>query len=179
MSSPKMRILLAAIVAVVWIGWAMWSNVPHFYDIEALRQELAVTMPNATVEPSSAGFPFGYMRYEYSKAGQFLPVDWNPSAALPNALFCLTGIAGAILLVFRIRRITIGLVALIFMMLVPATALYFLLNGLHPDVIAYLYLTPLALFLILQVFEKVQNKGVRQSADDESSWLTPSIVGNR
>ncbi|QDS93576.1 hypothetical protein FF011L_23490 [Roseimaritima multifibrata] len=143
----KKRILIACAVAVIWGGWAVWANVPHFYDIQVARAKLASVMPNATLEPASAGFPFAYMRYEYSQNGALLPYDFAPSAALPNILFCLTGITGALLLVFRIRRLSIGLVGLFCVVGAPAVLLYVLLNGPHSDVVSYLYLTPVALLL--------------------------------
>ncbi len=179
MSFPKTRIVLAAIFAVVWFGWAVWANIPLYYDIQALRNELAVTMPSAVVEPASTGFPLPYMRYEYTRTGQLVPIYLAPSAALPNLLFCLTGIAGALLLVFRTRQVTIGFVALLFVMVSPAVLLYVLLNGFHPDVVAYLYLTPLAMFLALQAIKRGENREVPQSFGGESNLLTASIVETR
>ncbi len=143
----RKRTLIACLIALVWIGWAIRANTPQYYDIQALRAELAVSMPQATLQPASAGFPFGYMHYQYSPDGKLQILDSEPSAVLPNLLFCVSGILGVSLLVFRIRRISAAGIGLFCLVALPALVLYILLNGPHPNVISYVYLSPLAILL--------------------------------
>ena len=167
MQFQSKRTLVASLFATMWIGWAVWANLPHHYDFQALQAELAVSNPEATLEPARAGFPFWYMRYEYPPYGKLLVWDYEPSAVLPNILFCLTGVLGVTLLVFRIRRFSTAGVVLFFLLAFPGLVLYVLLNGLHSDVINYLYLTPLALLLFTFCYEAWQkaNGGSKRSTE--------------
>lgn len=72
----------------------------------------------------------------------------EPSALLPNILFSVAGALGVALLTARTRRLSFAGVASLCCLLLPAVSPYFLLNGMHPDVTSYLYLTPLVMLLL-------------------------------
>jgi len=168
------RTLVAIVFALMWIGWAVWANLPHQYDFQALRAELAVSMPQATLEPASAGFPFGYMRYEYPPNGKLLVLGSEPSAVLPNILFCLTGILSVTLLVFRIRRVSTAGVVVFCLLAFPGLVFYVLLNGPHPDVISYLYLTPPVLLLFTLCYEAFRKQRGRTKKPNEVPVASPA-----
>lgn len=168
------RTLIAGLCATIWIGWAVWANLPHHYDFLALQAELAVSMPHATLGPARAGFPFWYMRYEYPPNGELLVLSSELSAVLPNILFCLTGTLGVTLLVLRVRRFSAAGVLLVCLLAFPGLVLYVLLNGPHSDVITYLYLTPLALLLFTLCYEAWQQEDGMAKKSAEVPLASPS-----
>ncbi|MDM4019605.1 hypothetical protein, partial [Roseiconus lacunae] len=89
MTQSKKRVLLTFILSLAWIGWAVWANAPHYYDARAMEKEIAAVLGQANVnlQPAQAGFPFAYMRYDYSNAEQLTIYDTSLSAILPNVLF--------------------------------------------------------------------------------------------
>lgn len=173
----RTRPLLGSLLLTLWIGWAVWANLPHYADIQATeRQVAALSWPseNYVVQPAQAGFPFAYMRYDYPYNGQLSVYDTEPSAALPNLLFCLAGILGVALLVARTRRVSFAGIALMCCLLAPALLLYILFNGPHPDVISYLYLTPLVFLLVSLVAEAVGKQASQNHALNESCQASPA-----
>ena len=146
----RKRPAFALLMASLWVGWAVWANVPHHYDALAMEKEIAAVLGEADVnlQPAQAGFPFAYMRYDYSNADQLTIYDTTLSALLPNVLYAIAGVLGVSLLVVRIRRVSIIGVVAVCCLMAPAALTYFRLNGLHPDVISYLYLVPLILLML-------------------------------
>ncbi|WP_236621302.1 hypothetical protein, partial [Rhodopirellula sallentina] len=68
-SSKRFRLVLAASLFVLWTAWAIWANQPHYYDAQALEQEIAKLFPTGSapkLEPASGGFPVHHMRYDFS-----------------------------------------------------------------------------------------------------------------
>ncbi|GAB5405069.1 MAG: hypothetical protein Aurels2KO_33000 [Aureliella sp.] len=166
--------MVAALIVLAWIGWAVWANMPHYYDTQALQAELAVSMPQATPLPASAGFPFSYMHYQYSPDGTLQILDSEPSAVLPNLLFCVTGILGVSLLLFRIRNVSVAGACLFFLLAIPALVSYVLLNGPHPDVIRYVYLGPLAILLTVLCHEAWKSGNGRTELSGEVPVVSPT-----
>ncbi|WP_205855230.1 hypothetical protein [Pirellula sp. SH-Sr6A] len=161
------RMVIAVLFVLLWIGWSVWDHIPHYYDSNALAKEMASIVGTGSVklEPAQAGFPFLYMRYDYSNAGQLTVWSWQPDAFFPNALFTLIGTLGVVVLVLRTRRITLagGLIAVGF--IAPAVALYTVLNGWHHSVIAYVYMLPAGLLMTSLTAELL----LGQSLDGDSS----------
>jgi hypothetical protein len=165
------HLTLSGLMAALWIGWAIWANVPHYYDTQEMQNTIAtVAGPNnVDLQPANAGFPFAFMQYDYANNGQLTVHAMQPSTLLPNILFSIAGSLGVALLIARTRRISFAAVALLCALLLPAVSLYVLLNGLHPDVISYLYLTPLVM-LVLNVAsdtirkQRRKNNGINGSA---------------
>ena len=160
MRSLLKRPTLAFVMASVWIGWAIWANVPHFYDAQAMHEEIAAVVGRANVEmqPAATGFPFTYMRYDYSNSNQLTIHDTELSALLPNILFSLAGTFGITLLVARMRHLSFLGIAISLCLILPAAFMNFYLNGWHPAVITYLYLVPLMLLLMSLAVETIQER---------------------
>ena len=68
------RLVLAGLMAALWIGWASWANVPHYYDAQEMQKKTAAVVgPNSVdIQPANAGFPFAFMRYDYSNNAQLV-----------------------------------------------------------------------------------------------------------
>ena len=154
------RPTIALLLALLWIGWALWANVPHYYDAQATKTEItAVLGPrNINLQPAAAGFPFTYMRYDYSNSDRLTIHDTELSALLPNAMFSLAGAMGIGLLVARTRQISFFGIALLCCLLFPAALMHVRLNGFHPAVISYLYLVPLIMLMIALAVETIRDR---------------------
>ena len=160
MQSLFKRPALALLMASLWIGWAVWANAPHFYDAQAMEMEIAAVLGQANVnlQPAAAGFPFTYMRYDYSNANQLTLHDTELSALLPNVLFVFAGTFGVALLVARMRRVSLLGIAALCCLIVPAVMMYIGLNGFHSAVISYLYLAPLVLLMMSLAVETIRER---------------------
>lgn len=173
----RTRPLLGSLLILLWIGWAVWANLPHYYDMQATEREVAAMLwpnENYIVQPARAGFPFPFMRYDYSNNGQLNVLDTELSAVLPNFLFCLAGVLGVVLLVARTRRMSFAGIALMCCLLAPALLLYILLNGPHSDVTSYTYLTPLVFLLVSLVVEAVGRQTSQPHTLNESRQASPA-----
>ena len=160
MRSLLKRPTIALLLALLWISWALWANVPHYYDAQAMKTEIAAALgsENVNLQPAAAGFPFTYMRYDYSNSDQLTIHDTELSALLPDALFSLAGALGIALLVARTRHISFLGIALLCCLLCPAALMHVRLNGLHPAVISYLYLLPLIMLMIALAVETIRDR---------------------
>ena len=164
------RPTIALLFALLWIGWALWANVPHDYDAQAMKTEIAAVLgpENVNLQPAAAGFPFTYMRYDYSNSDQLTIHDTELSALLPNALFSLAGALGIALLVARTRHISFLGIALSCCLLFPAALMHVRLNGLHAAVVSYLYLLPLMLLMIALAVETIRGRKRQRQASHPS-----------
>jgi hypothetical protein len=168
------RTAVALTMASLWIGWAVWANVPHYFDARAMEKEIATVIgpANVNLQPAQAGFPFAYMHYDYSNGDQLTIYDATFSTLLPNVLFALVGTLGVVLLAMRIRRLSISGLLMACSLIAPAVVMYIRLNGWHPDVVAYVYILPLIVLLMSIVVEKIrerrrQNKAMHPSREVE------------
>lgn len=170
------RIVIAILLVLLWIGWSIWAHIPHYYDSNARAKEVASILGpgNVKLQPARAGFPFDYMRYDYSNAGQLTVWSWQPDAFFPNALFTLIGTLGVAVLVLRTRRITLaeGLVAVGFV--APAVALYTVLNGWHHSVIAYVYMLPAGLLMTSLTAELLLGQSFDGERSEDENASQPS-----
>jgi hypothetical protein len=143
------RSAFAILMASLWIGWAAWANAPLRYSALAMETEINAVLGEAkkNMQPAEAGFPFAYMRYDYSQADQLTIYDTALSAILPNVLFTIAGALGVSLLVMRVRRVSIVGGVTFCCLMAPAVFMYLRLNGLHSDIMSYLYLVPLILLV--------------------------------
>lgn len=160
------RLVLAGVMAITWISWAVWANVPHYYNAQEMEQKIAAVVGpnNVNLKPANAGFPFAFMRYDYSNNDHLTVYDTELSALLPNVLFSIICAVGVALLIVRTRCISLGGLALLGCLLLPAVLLYLRLNGLHPHVITYLYLAPLVMLLLVVASEMARKqKGKNQA----------------
>lgn len=57
------RLMLAGLMAALWIGWAIWANVPHYYDAQEMQQKITAVVGrnNGDIQPANAVFPFAFM----------------------------------------------------------------------------------------------------------------------
>ncbi|TWU17801.1 hypothetical protein Pla52o_50160 [Novipirellula galeiformis] len=171
MRSRFKRPAIALVMASLWIGWAVWANAPHYYDAQAMEREIAAVLGHADVnlQPAEAGFPFAYMRYDYSDSNQLSIHATDLSVLLPNVLFSLAGTFGVALLVVRMRRMSLlGIVALC-CLVAPAAFMSIRLNGLHPTVMSCLYLVPLILLMMSLAAEAIRGGRVRSNSMQRSS----------
>ena len=150
MRPPSKRFAFALTMATLWIGWAIWANVPHYYDAQAMKTEIAAVLGHTDVDlqPAQAGFPFAYMRYDYSNADRLTIYDTTYSALIPTVLFAIAGTLGVSLLVMRTHQVSLFGALAFCCLMVPAALMYLLLNGSHSDLISYLYLVPLVLLML-------------------------------
>ena len=180
MRSLCKRPAIALLMASLWIGWAVWANVPHYYDADAMEKAVAAVLGQANVDlqPAEAGFPFAYMRYDYSNSNQLTIHDTELSALLPNILFSVAGTLGVALLVVRVRRVSfVGVLAFCCLM-VPVAFMHLRLNGLHPDVISCLYLVPLILLMLSFAKDMIRDRRRQNHEMHGSNGPRVSVVGN-
>ncbi|XZE45660.1 hypothetical protein SH467x_000909 [Pirellulaceae bacterium SH467] len=167
------RIVIAILLVLLWIGWSVWAHIPHYYDSNARAKEVASILGpgNVKLQPARAGFPFDYMHYDYSNAGQLTVWSWQPDAIFPNALFTLICTLGVAVLVLRTRRISPVQGLLAFGLLAPAIALYTVLHGWHTSVITYVYMLPAGLLMTSLTADLLG----RQESDRDARVADPTM----
>lgn len=166
------RIVIAILFMLLWIGWSVWAHIPHYYDANALAKEVASILGqgNVKLEPARAGFPFDYMHYDYSNAGQLTIWSWQPDAIFPNALFTLIGTLGVALLVVHTRRLSLARGLFAVCLIAPAVALYIVLYGWHTSVMTYVYMLPAGLLMTSLTADLLSG----QASDREASLAEPT-----
>ncbi|MBB3210594.1 hypothetical protein FHS27_006442 [Rhodopirellula rubra] len=157
--SKRFRLVVAALLVVLWAGWAYWSNIPHYYDVQAMEQELAELLPAGAepkLAPAVGGFPVDYIRYDFSQDDRLTIQESSTDKLGLNVLLCALATMAVGVLALRATASRSSF-TIAFCLFLP-TCLAYALFGRDQIVVAYVYFLPLAVFAGAFLVGLVRNK---------------------
>ncbi|WP_160149385.1 hypothetical protein [Roseiconus lacunae] len=148
--SKRFRLVLAASLFVLWVAWAYWANIPHYYDAQAMEQETAELFPAGPmpkIGPVVGGFPVNHMRYDFSRDEKLTFHDYSKDKLGLNVLLCALATIAVTSLALWTANVSRSNLVISAFLLMPACLAYALFR-LHPLVIAYVYFLPLIILIV-------------------------------